>query len=359
MSNIKEFLFRSETGEVAVEYDDGTAVEFNLADAVTHHLAVIDYLQFADNAPEPSHSEGMVFYDYLDHSLAYYNEEADVKVNIGREQLVRVYNNTASTLLNGKLVYISGANTGWPTAALAKANSKPTSESTIGMVTANIEPNSYGYVCVSGIVNDIDTSAYSAGDMVYLSADTSGEFTKVAPLQPNYLVAVGTVLFAAASGKMFVHVDRKDWHPNLELLETTATVTLPTIPTVFKPSTTVRNEGFIYSSVTGEIEILNSESYGVTITLNAEPNASNKYIYFYSEEFNGASWVINRYSARKLRLENQAQEQVVISANRYFPVGYKLRLNIWGDATVTLKSADLPGTTAGTATLPAFRLQIA
>ena len=73
----------------------------------------------------------------------------------------------------------------------------------------------------------------------------------------------------------------------------------------------------------------------------------------------GSGWVINRYSARKIRLENATEEQVIVAASRYFPEGSKIRLNIWGDATVTLKSTDLPGTAAGTVTVAAFRLQIA
>lgn len=86
---------------------------------------------------------------------------------------------------------------------------------------------------------------------------------------------------------------------------------------------------------------------------------SNKNIYFYVEEWNGASWNIGRYTARQIRLVNNTEDQVQITAARYFKTGSKLRCYIWADATVELRSTDLPGTTVGTVTLPAFRLNIA
>lgn len=310
----------------------------------------------------PPQREGRVFYDKSTYSLAYYNENPDVTVNIGREQLVRVYNNTGSALLNGKMVYINGASNNWPTITLAKADTKIDSQSTLGMVTADLPNGQYGYVCTSGIVNGLNTSSYAPGTELYLSATSAGDWTSIAPLQPNYVVGIATVVTQDASiGRVLVHVDKRDWFPNVEIRDTSASITLPTTPTVFKPATVASNNGFSYDSSTGVLTVNESGSYSVMIQFNAQPSASNKNIYFYAEDSTdgGSTWTITRYSGRQLELINAVETQVQINAARYYATGTKLRFYIWGDSTVTLKTTDLPGTTAGTVTKPAYRFLMA
>lgn len=357
---VKEFLLDHAAGDVYFEYSDNDTYSYSLNDVLTNNSGVADRIEFNTTPQVIPHKEGLLFYDPSDHSLAYYNDDSNVVVNIGREQLVRVYNNTGSVLLNGKIVYINGANSGWPTAALAQANSRIASEATIGMVTADITAGAYGYVCTSGVVHDIDTSAYPSGTTLYLSAVTPGDYTNVMPIQPNFEVEIGKVVMqGTTTGDVFIKVDRKEWHPSVQIMDTSVSVVLPTTPTVFKPPTTSYNEGFTYSSGTGELTFDNNGSYTVVIQVNAQPSASNKYIYFYVEENTGSGWVINRYTARKLELVNATEQQMTITATRYFAAGTKIRHVIWGDATVTLRSTDLPGTTAGTVTLPAFRWNVA
>lgn len=366
---IKQIYFDN-NGKLVIEFEDGFKITSKNSfppSYIEQHVAVnvnpvFDYIRFNTDFLEHStlpHEEGLLFYDKTSHSLSYYNDEEGITLNIGQESLLRVYNNTASTLLNGKVVYISGAFNGWPTAALAACSSKIQAYAVLGMVTADIEPNTHGYICISGKVNDIDTSAFTSGTSVYLST-VSGEITSTEPLQPNYVVSIGEILTSSSTnGSILIKLDRRDWFPSLQLLSANTTITLPTTPAVFKPSTVIYNDGFIYDSSTGEITFLESSNYAFTIQFNAYPSASNKNIYFYVDEFDGTNWVIGRYTARQIRLVNQVEDQVQVTAARYFKVGNKLRFNIWGDATIQLRSTDLPGTTPGTVTLPAFRLNVA
>jgi len=318
-----------------------------------------DRIDFNTTLPNPQHQEGVLFYDYTDHSLAYYNEAEQVTVNIGREMLVRVYNNSGSLLVDGDAVYISGTDTNFPGVVKASASSEVTSKSILGLVTAPIAVGGYGYVCVSGLVNDLNTAAYATGTILYLSA-TTGQLTNIAPLQPNYVVEMCTVIFSSATkGRVYVNVDKKDWFPSIELLNTDALTVLPIIPTVFKATTIAHNDGFTYDTATGVMTTLVSSSYSLNLKFNAQPSSSNKYIYFYAEEDKGSGWVIDRYSARKLELQNQTETEVVIGVSHYYPTGTKIRYFIWGDAFITLKTTDLLGTTPGTVTVPAFKLQMA
>lgn len=358
---IKEFYLELADGTINYEYNDDTGRKFNLDNLIltdVNERQVHDRIQFLTDLPDPSHSEGLIFYDQNDHCLAYYNEDSNVKVSLSREQMVRVYNNNAFAISDGLACYINGATGGWPTIGLTIASSKLQTESTIGICTGRMEAYDYGYICISGNVNGIDTSAYPPGTILYISG-TAGALTSVPALQPNYNVEVATVLVQNATvGSLLVRVDKKNWFPSLQLVHLTNTV-LPTVPTVFKPSITQYNDGFIYSSVTGEIEFTQSASYSMSMQINALPSASNKSMYFYLEKNTGAGWVPDRYSARLHELINNYAEQVVFTDSEYFAVGTKIRLVIWGMATVTLLSTDLPGTTAGTVTLPAFRLNIA
>lgn len=153
----------------------------------------------------PAHSEGKVYYDSTDHSLTYYVDEAEVAMNIGREMWIRVRNNSGSTIANGKVVYLSGATGQTPTIALARANALATSR-VIGVATHDIENNSFGYVTTVGEVKGLNTSAYTDGVMLFLSASTAGELTTTAPTAPNRAIQVATVSHAHVSqGKLFCH----------------------------------------------------------------------------------------------------------------------------------------------------------
>ena len=359
---IKEFYLNSPDGTITYEYNDDTTRSFNLDNLILTDInerQVHDKIQFLTELTDPAYKEGLLFYDKNDHCLAYYNEDSNVKVSLSREQMVRVYNDHPTAVPDGKVCYIDGAIGGWPTIGLTVSSSRSQSESTIGICTGRIEAYDYGYICISGNVNGIDTSDYPPGTVLYISAITPGALTNIPVLQPNYNVEVATVMTQnATTGSILVRVDKKNWFPSLSLLQLTNTI-LPTIPTVFKPQVTQYNEGFNYSSVTGEIEFIQSGSYSLSLQLNALPSASNKNMYFYVEKNTGFGWIIDRYSARTHELINNYAAQVVSTDSEYFTTGTKIRVYLWAMATVTLLSSDLPGTVAGTATLPAFRLNIA
>lgn len=146
----------------------------------------------------------------------------------------------------------------------------------------------------------------------------------------------------------------------LELRDTTSGIVLPTTPTIFKPATTVSGVGVTYNSSTGEIVFTNGGTYTFELFLNATASASNKTVYFYGEIDTGSGYAIRRYSARSVLLKTSSQEQIVFSSANTWPKGSKLKLYLWSDSgTVTLNSTDVPGTTAGTVTIPASRILLA
>lgn len=334
---------------------------------VTGGISTPDYVSLDSTVGAPTYQEGRIFYDPVEKTLAYYNDVNGITLNVCQEEVIRIYNNTGSTISNGQLVYINGANGGFPTVAIARSDSEVTSKATIGMCTNAIANATYGYITTSGTVHDLNTNVDSEGhtltngDVLYLSATVAGGYTNVAPIQPNYDIQVGYVIFKnATTGKIYVHIDKQPWFPNMEVIETGSAITLPSTPTVFVASTAPVQQGVAYDTTTGIVTFNTNGSYSTSITFNATPPSANKFIYFYVERDTGAGWQIIRYTARALELINGTSTQVTISSANFYKNGDKLRFYIWGSAAgVTLNSTDLPGTTAGTVTLPAFRYLVA
>ena len=97
-------------------------------------------------ASYPAHQEGVAFYDVDNHTLSLYNDEADVTLQLGQEEFLRVRNNTGATITNGAAVLITGSHgNAAPTISGAIATSESASQ-IVGLATHDIEDNSFGYV---------------------------------------------------------------------------------------------------------------------------------------------------------------------------------------------------------------------
>jgi hypothetical protein len=119
----------------------------------------------------------------------------------------QVRNTTGATLTKGTAVYISGATGQLPTVSKALATSDATSAQTLGLITTDLDNNSNGYVTIIGLVDDLDTSAYTDGAQLYLSPTTAGALTVTKPYAPQHLVYVAVVAHAhPVHGKLIVKV---------------------------------------------------------------------------------------------------------------------------------------------------------
>jgi hypothetical protein len=118
-----------------------------------------------------------------------------------------VRNATGATLTKGTAVYINGATGQNPTVTKAQANNDTNSAQTLGLMSADLANNSNGYVTIIGLITNINTSAYTDGEQLYLSPTTAGALTATKPYAPNHLVYVAIVEHAhPTQGKLFVKV---------------------------------------------------------------------------------------------------------------------------------------------------------
>lgn len=146
----------------------------------------------------PSYTQGKLVYDTTTESLTFYNNDSNVSLQVGQEEWIRVRNVSGSTIANGASVYLNGASSGLPTIALAQSNVGTTTVCA-GLATEAIANNAIGYVTCIGAVNGIDTSAFTAGQTVYVSSTVAGGLTATAPTAPNYRYRVGIVGVSSAT----------------------------------------------------------------------------------------------------------------------------------------------------------------
>ena len=190
--------------------NDTVAMEIDTAQnvAIAGELTA-DNFQFDTSASEPAYSEGKIFYDGVNKTLALFNDEADSTLQLGQEMWKRVKNDTGGTILNGQVCYINGINgTGVNTIALAKADAAITSISTLGIATHDIENGTIGYITTLGTVRDVNTLDIPVASPIWLSADTAGAFTATPPSSPDYLVSLGIIGDAnTVTGALEVHIE--------------------------------------------------------------------------------------------------------------------------------------------------------
>jgi len=136
-----------------------------------------------------------------------YDVDNDGVVDSAETTQIIVRNSTGTTLTKGTIVYLSGATGNRPNAVRAQAHTEATSSKTIGIVVANISNNSDGYVATNGTLHDLDTSAFTAGDAVWLSAATAGAFTSTVPAEPNHAVFIGYIARShPTQGRIVLHI---------------------------------------------------------------------------------------------------------------------------------------------------------
>ena len=154
---------------------------------------------------DPGHEDGKMYYDSTDHALSFYNDEADAKLKIGQENWIRVYNDSGGTINTGSICYVSGKEDVEDrlTIALAQADD-PVTAKVIGAATHDIEDASFGFITQFGYVAGVDTSSFTDGASMWLSATVAGGYTDTEPLSPNVSVFLGFTVDSAVSGNGFM-----------------------------------------------------------------------------------------------------------------------------------------------------------
>lgn len=192
-------------GTMSTQNASSVAITGGTESAVSHTGDTIaDYLNFT-NVTAPTYSQGRVWYDSTYKTLAYYNDVSTNAIHVGHDLIVKVINNTGSTIADGAPVYITSTTSGqtYPNVALAKADSAATS-AVIGLASGAIANGAVGYVTAQGTIDTVNTSSYTVGQVLYLSPYSAGQLMNTIP-PTGITVQVGVVTYVDSSaGQIYV-----------------------------------------------------------------------------------------------------------------------------------------------------------
>jgi len=150
--------------------------------------------------------------------------------------VANVRNNTGSSLPAFTVVYITGAVGNKAAVAKAQANSEATSSGTFAVTETAIANNANGNVISAGVLSGVNTSAFTDGDMLYLSPTVAGAVTTTKPSAPNHAVFIGVVTRSHVSlGTVSVRIQNGF---NLEELHNVAIASVADKDSLFYESST-------------------------------------------------------------------------------------------------------------------------
>ena len=113
------------------------------------------------------------------------------------------------TVPKGKLVYISGSTGENPLFKLVTNTDHGIASRTWGMTYESINSTAFGRVIHFGLIENLDTSAYTAGTELWLGVN--GEFTNVRPALPTAQIYIGMVICSSATvGSIFIDLRTSD-----------------------------------------------------------------------------------------------------------------------------------------------------
>jgi len=194
--------FSAGTKNVWCDYPAGKATYLDSNGKVA--FAGASYEDFA-SISAPSYQEGRVWYDSTEKALAFYNDSSALAVHVSQDLIFKVINNTGSTIPNGSPVYITSTSSGqtYPNVALAKADVAATS-AVIGLTNGAIANGAIGYVSAQGTIDNVNTSTFTVGQVLYLSPYSAGQLMNTIP-PTGITVQVGVATYIDSSaGHIYV-----------------------------------------------------------------------------------------------------------------------------------------------------------
>ena len=196
----------TETDPIAI-LPDGTRSMTADLQIGTNKVQDVTGIHFVPTNSAVSSVEGNVYWDETDITLALRSDIADAIMQVGQEFWMRAKKDAGETISNGDAVYISGASGERP--KVARADSV-TNSHVVGLATHTWTSND-GWVTMEGLVRDLDTSSYSEGDELFVSA-TPGGLTNVSQFVGQGSVATVTRSHASA-GHVFVAIVHSELDP--------------------------------------------------------------------------------------------------------------------------------------------------
>lgn len=242
----------------------------------------VDYIDFDTTGTVAPHQTGRLDWDSDDATLEL-DMEYGVVQQIGQETYARVQNSTGVTIPNGTVVGFAGAADNALKVAPFLADGSQSSLYILGVMTHDLpDTGERGYCTVWGFVRDVNTSAFTQGDILYASTTVAGGLTNVKPTAPNNVVVIAAVVkVGTTDGIIFVRptIEQQKYYGTFNRT-TTYTPALANTAYALPFNSSANTNGVSIGSPTSRIVVAHSGYYDVSCTLQySSSNASQKDAY--------------------------------------------------------------------------------
>lgn len=282
-----------------------------------NNSTVTDYIDFNDAPPHVSKIRRMAWNDSdqtVDLGMEY-----DVIQQIGLEYYARVKNSTGVLIPNGTVVGFAGA---VPDSALSVApylaNGATNTLYILGVMTHDLpDSGQKGYCTTWGFVRDLNTSAFTLGDLLYASPTVAGAFTNVKPTAPNNVVPIAVVLkVGTTDGIVFVRptIQQQLYYGEFTKTNSQTPAAANTAYPLLFTNTEIAN-GVAIGTTTSEIEISHTGLYNIACSVQiTSTNSSQKSIWVWLR-LNGTTDFPNSARVASITLNNG---YVVVTLNEVY-----------------------------------------
>ena len=238
------------------------------ANIIVANIGIQNYTSYG-SVGTPAYGAGVLWYDSIQDSIAYYSSVTNNEVNVGQELQFNAYNGTGSQINQGVPVYLTGGSfNNLPNIAPAIANTISTSQ-VAGVANQNIPNNTIGCVVTIGIVANVAMGTFSVGDTLYLSPYSAGQVSNTQP-PTGFVVKVGTVLYNnSPNGRFLVNKTvpvNNQYYGNLTITGTTTTGNLTTTNGVYWANGV--SYGSTFASSYGNANVASYLASGTDATIN-------------------------------------------------------------------------------------------
>ena len=305
-----------------------------------------NYLTFEIDAPH-TNQIGRLGWNQADQTLDL-GMEYDVTQQIGLEYYARVQNNTGVLIPNGTVVGFAGA---VPDSALSVApylaNGATDTLYVLGVMTHDLpDTGEKGYCTAWGFVRDLDTSAFTLGDILYASPTVAGAFTNVKPTAPNNVVPLAAVLkVGVTDGIIFVRptIEQQKYYGEFAKTNSQSPAAANTAYPLTLNSTLIAN-GVSIGTTTSQVFVAQAGLYNIACSVQiTSTNSSQKSIWVWLR-LNGTTDFPNSARVASITLNNG---YVVVTLNEVASL-------LAGDFIEVMYAADSTNVSIATVAATAF-----
>ena len=240
----------------------------------------VRFLGFSlDPSPAVAYDPGVMAWGSIDQTL-HLGHPGSVVQQVGQNMYLFAVNNTGSTISKGTAVGFAGVN-GLKRIEIAPylADGSTNSLLFIGVTAQDFPDGGTGKVTVFGRVENIDTSAFSLGDLLWADPINAGGLTATKPTAPDNVISVAAVLEDDAStGQIFVRptIEQQKFYGEFTKTTDQTPAAINTAYALTFDNTEISN-GVVIGVTTSQIIVPESGLYQFDVTIQTTSgNSSDK-----------------------------------------------------------------------------------